>query len=132
VGFIALRCVLAAAVAGLLASEVPLTRKHLRVVEYVLFLGVTLVLIASQYFVSLDLIQKLSLQSVALSLQSNDLLFYLGILLLAHGQRANHVAQCSADCANQCSCTATAGSGSVGSQNFHKLAAGFQCHIHNM
>ena len=46
VGLIGLRCLLAAAVAGLLASEVPLTRKQLRAVEYVLFLGLTLLLMA--------------------------------------------------------------------------------------
>ena len=54
-GLIVLRCLLAAAVAGLLASEAPLTRRQLRVVEYVLFLGLTLLLMASQYFVGLDL-----------------------------------------------------------------------------
>ena len=58
VGLIGLRCLLAAAVAGLLASEVPLSRKQLRVVEYVLFLGLTLVLMASQYFVGLDLMRR--------------------------------------------------------------------------
>ena len=39
VGLLALRCLLAAAVAGLLASEAPLNRKQLRVVEYVLVPG---------------------------------------------------------------------------------------------
>jgi eukaryotic-like serine/threonine-protein kinase len=58
VGLIGLRCLLAAAVAGLLSSEVPLGRKHLRVVEYVLFLGLTLLLMLSQYVVSLDLIHR--------------------------------------------------------------------------
>jgi len=58
VGLLALRCVLAAVVAGLLASEIVLTRKQLRVVEYVLFLGVTVLLAASQYFVSLDLMRR--------------------------------------------------------------------------
>ena len=58
VGFVALRCVLATVVAGLLASEVSLTRKQLRVVEYVLFLGLTLLLAASQYFVGLDLMHR--------------------------------------------------------------------------
>ena len=55
---IALRCVLAAGVAGLLSSEVQLTRKGLRVVEYVLFLGLTLLLAASVYFVGLDLLHR--------------------------------------------------------------------------
>ena len=58
VGLIGLRCILAAVVAGLLASEAPLTRKHLRAVEYVLFLGVTLIIVASQYFVGLDLMHR--------------------------------------------------------------------------
>ena len=40
VGLLALRCILAAAVAGVLASEAPLTRKQLRVVEYVLVPGI--------------------------------------------------------------------------------------------
>jgi serine/threonine-protein kinase len=58
VGLLALRCVLAAAVAGLLASKVQLTRKQLVVVEYALFLGLTLLLMASQYFVGLDLMRR--------------------------------------------------------------------------
>ena len=58
VGLLALRCVLAVAVAGLLAGEVPLTRKQLRVVEYVLFLGLTLLLMIAQYFVNLDLMHR--------------------------------------------------------------------------
>lgn len=53
-----LRCLLAAAVAGLLASEVPLARRALRVVEYVLFLGLTLLVMASEYFVGLDLVRR--------------------------------------------------------------------------
>jgi serine/threonine-protein kinase len=58
VGLLFLRCVLAAAIAGLLTSEAPLTRKQLRVVEYVLFLGLTLLLMVSQYFVGLELMQR--------------------------------------------------------------------------
>ncbi len=58
VGLLALRCMLAAVVAGLLASEVVLTRKQHRVVEYVLFLGVTVLLAAGQYFVGLDLMRR--------------------------------------------------------------------------
>ncbi len=58
VAMIGLRCLLAAAVAGLLASEVPLTRRPLRAVEYVLFLGLTLLMMASQYFVGLDLAHR--------------------------------------------------------------------------
>ncbi len=55
---IGLRCLLAAAVAGLLASEAPLARKPLRAVEYVLFLGLTLLIMASQYLVNLDLAHR--------------------------------------------------------------------------
>jgi eukaryotic-like serine/threonine-protein kinase len=55
---IGLRCLLAAAVAGLLASEAPLSQKHLRVVEYVLFLGLTALMVVSQYVIGLDLIRR--------------------------------------------------------------------------
>ncbi len=58
VAFIGLRCLLAVGVAGLLASEAPLSRNQLRVVEYTLFLGVTLLLMVSQYFVGLDLMHR--------------------------------------------------------------------------
>jgi serine/threonine-protein kinase len=58
VGLIGLRFVLAAAVAGLLASQVPLAPKQLRAIEYLLFLGLTLVLMASQYFVNLELMRR--------------------------------------------------------------------------
>jgi tRNA A-37 threonylcarbamoyl transferase component Bud32 len=52
------RCLLAAIVAGLLASELHLSRKQLRAVEYALFLGLTLLIMASQYFVGLDLVER--------------------------------------------------------------------------
>jgi serine/threonine-protein kinase len=58
VGLIVLRCLLATIVAGVLASEVELTRKQLRVLENILFLGLTLLLAASQYFVGLDLMRR--------------------------------------------------------------------------
>jgi serine/threonine-protein kinase len=58
VGLIGLRVVLAMAVAGLLASKAPLSPKQLRLVEYVLFLGLTLLLMASQYFVNLELMRR--------------------------------------------------------------------------
>ena len=58
VGMIARAFLLAVAVAGLLASPAPLSRKQLRAVEYVLFLGMTLLLMASQYFVSRDLMHR--------------------------------------------------------------------------
>jgi serine/threonine-protein kinase len=58
VGLSGLRSLLAAAVAGLLASTVPLKRKPLRAVEYGLFLGLTLLYMASAFFVGLDLIRR--------------------------------------------------------------------------
>src|SRR5262249_18194934 len=58
VGLIALRCILAASVAGLLSSEVRLSRTQLRVVESVLFLGLTLIFATSQYLVGLDLMHR--------------------------------------------------------------------------
>ncbi len=58
VGLIALRYLLAAAAAGLLVSRVPLSNKQLRLVEYVLFLGLTLLLVLSQHFVGLDLVRR--------------------------------------------------------------------------
>ncbi|MGO9923769.1 MAG: serine/threonine protein kinase [Isosphaeraceae bacterium] len=58
VGLIVLRYLLAAAVAGLLVSKVPLSSKQLRLVEYALFLGLTLLLTASQYFVGVDLMRR--------------------------------------------------------------------------
>jgi hypothetical protein len=53
-----LRSLLAVAVAGLLASRAPLSHKHLRIVEHVLFLGLTLLVMVSQYFVNLDLMRR--------------------------------------------------------------------------
>ncbi len=58
VALILLRGLLAAAIAGLLWSKVPLSHGRLRLVEYVLFLGLTLLLMASQYFVGLDLMRR--------------------------------------------------------------------------
>jgi serine/threonine-protein kinase len=58
VGLLALRCVLAMVVAGLLASAAEFSRGQLRVLESVLFLGLTLLLMASQYFVGLDLMRR--------------------------------------------------------------------------
>ena len=51
VGLLALRCVFAAVIAGLLASSAHWSRRLLRVLESVLFLGMTLLLMVSQYFV---------------------------------------------------------------------------------
>jgi serine/threonine-protein kinase len=58
VGLLALRCALAAGVAGLLASRAAFERGALRTVEYVLFLGLTILLVCTQYFVGLDLARR--------------------------------------------------------------------------
>jgi serine/threonine-protein kinase len=58
VGLLAVRCVLAVVVAGLLASPAFFSHRQLRVLESVLFLGLTLLLMVSQYFVGLDLMHR--------------------------------------------------------------------------
>jgi serine/threonine-protein kinase len=55
---IGLRCLLAASVAGLLSSETMLSQRALRITEHVMFLGLTALWVASQYFVGLDLIHR--------------------------------------------------------------------------
>ncbi len=76
------------------------------------------------HFIGFHLVQQLLLQLVALGLQGDDLLLDIGILLLADGQGTNHVAQGGADGANQGSCAAAAGGGSIGGQNSDKFTAG--------
>jgi eukaryotic-like serine/threonine-protein kinase len=58
VGLTGLRCLLAAAAAGLLATGVALSHRQVRVVEYLLFLGLTAFNLANQYFVGFDLIRR--------------------------------------------------------------------------
>ena len=58
VQLMSLRCLLAAAVAGLLSTGVGLTRGQLRGVERLLFLGLTAALMASQHLVGLDLLGR--------------------------------------------------------------------------
>src|SRR6516165_9494190 len=58
VGLLAVRCVLAVVVTGLLASRAFFSHRQLRVLESVLFLGLTLLLMVSQYFVGLDLMHR--------------------------------------------------------------------------
>jgi serine/threonine-protein kinase len=82
---IGLRCVLAAAVAGFLASEVPLTRQRLRVVEYVLFLGLTLLLMASQYFVGLDLAHRGTEYAPIILAFIKDGVIQMLVLMMIHG-----------------------------------------------
>src|SRR5262249_39658219 len=55
---IGLRSLLPGVIAGVLFSDAPFSRKQLRLVEYVLFLGMTLLVMASQYFVGLDLARR--------------------------------------------------------------------------
>ena len=58
VALIGLRSLLAGAVAGLLASGAALSHKQLRAVEIALFLGLTLLMMTSQYLVGLDLMHR--------------------------------------------------------------------------
>jgi serine/threonine-protein kinase len=58
VGLLALRCLHAIVVAGLLAGAASPSRRQLRVLEFALFLGLTLLIMASQYFVGLDLMRR--------------------------------------------------------------------------
>jgi eukaryotic-like serine/threonine-protein kinase len=85
VGLLAARCVLAAAVAGLLASEAPLTRKGLRIVEYVLFLGLTLLLMASQYLVGLDLMHRGLAYAPAILAFIKDGVIQMLVLMMIYG-----------------------------------------------
>jgi serine/threonine-protein kinase len=58
VGLLAVRCVLAGVVAGLLAGAASFSHRQLCVLESVLFLGLTLLLMVSQYFVGYDLMRR--------------------------------------------------------------------------
>jgi serine/threonine-protein kinase len=58
VGLMAVRCVHALAIAGLLGGVASLSRRQLRVIEYVLFLGLTVWIMVSQYFVGLELMRR--------------------------------------------------------------------------
>ena len=77
-----------------------------------------------------DLIEQLVLQQVALALQGEDLGLDIGILLLADGQGADHVAQRGAERRDKGRRAAAAGSGLVGSKDRDKFTAGFCRHIH--
>ena len=80
--------------------------------------------------IGLHLVQKLLLQFVTALFQGDDLLLHIGILLLAQGEGAHHVAKGRADGAHQGSSTAAAGGRGIGGQDLHKFPAGFHCHIH--
>jgi serine/threonine-protein kinase len=58
VGLLGVRCLLAAAIAGILGSAIPLSRKQLRTIESILFLGLAFFIVTSQYLVNLDLMHR--------------------------------------------------------------------------
>ena len=77
-----------------------------------------------------DLIEQLALQLIALGLQGDDLGLDIGILLLADGQGADHIAQRGAERRDKGRRAAAAGGGLVGCKHRDKLTAGFCRHIH--
>jgi hypothetical protein len=85
VGLEALESLLAVVVVGLLASRAEFNRDKLRIVEYVLFLGVAALLIASQYFVVLDLMRRgdpALYAPIILSFIKNGVLQILGLMFV--------------------------------------------------
>jgi eukaryotic-like serine/threonine-protein kinase len=80
---IALRCVIAAAVAGLLLSPIALTMVQLRAVEYVLFGSFTLLLAIGQYYLNLDLLRHGDVPDV-IALVKNGVLGMV-ILMVLYG-----------------------------------------------
>jgi len=84
-GLDTVRCLITAAAAGLLASLASLSRRQVRVVEYALFLGLTLTFVASQYFVGLDLLRRgLEYVPVFLSYRKNGIIQML-VLMATYG-----------------------------------------------
>ena len=85
VGLLGLRWLLATVVAVLLAGPADLTGKRLRVVEYVLFLGLTLILMVSQYFVGLDLMRRgVTFAPIILAFVKDDVIQML-VLMMIYG-----------------------------------------------
>jgi serine/threonine-protein kinase len=83
VGLLALRCVLAVVVAGLLAGPAAFSRRHLRALESVLFLGLTFLLMASQYFVGLDLMRRgPEFSSVTLAFIKDGVLQMMALMMI--------------------------------------------------
>jgi len=76
---------IAAAVAGLLAGDLPLTRSQLRVAEYVLFLGLTAVTMVSLYVVGLDLIRRGPEFAPAILAFVKDGLIQMLLLMMIYG-----------------------------------------------
>jgi tRNA A-37 threonylcarbamoyl transferase component Bud32 len=84
-GLIGLRCLLATVVAALLASKAPLSGKQLRVVEYALFLGLTLILMTSQYFVGLDLMNRGPAYAPIILAFGKDGVIQMLVLMMVYG-----------------------------------------------
>jgi serine/threonine-protein kinase len=85
VGLLAVRCVLAVVVAGLLASPAFFSRMQLRVLEAVLFLGMTLMMMASQYFVGLDLMHRGSEFAPIILVFIKDGVIQMIVLMMIYG-----------------------------------------------
>lgn len=80
-----LRCLLAATIAGVLASEAALAGKSLRLAEYALFLGLTLVAMVGQYFVNLDLARRGPEFAPAILAFVKDGLIQMLVLMMIYG-----------------------------------------------
>jgi serine/threonine-protein kinase len=85
VGLLTLRCLHAMVVAGLLASAASLSRRQLRVLESVLFLGLTLLTMASLYFVGLDLLRRGPEFSPVTLVFIKDVVIQLMALMMIYG-----------------------------------------------
>jgi serine/threonine-protein kinase len=85
VGLLALRCVLAAVVAGLLAGAASFSRRQLAALESVLFLGITVLLMASQYFVGLDLMRRGSEFNPVILVFIKDGVIQMMLLMMIYG-----------------------------------------------
>jgi serine/threonine-protein kinase len=79
------RCLLAAIIAGVLASEAPLSRRALRIVEYVLFLGTTALVMASMYFVGSDLIDRGPEFAPSILVSIKDNVIQMLVLMMIYG-----------------------------------------------
>jgi serine/threonine-protein kinase len=80
---LALRCAVAGAVAGLLLSQYPLTHGQLKVAEYVLFGGLTVLTAFNQYVVNLDLLRHDDVTG-AIALIKNGV-FGMVLLMIIYG-----------------------------------------------
>jgi hypothetical protein len=80
---IALRCLLAAAVAALLLSRIGLTRGQVQAVEYVLFGTFTLLLAFNQYVIDLDLLRHNDVPGATASVKNG--VFGMVVLMIIYG-----------------------------------------------